>query len=109
MGKNRKRYKSRYKKTFIKACKAKRERMAGYQARTVHYKNKEGNLISNEEEVVERWKEYFDELLNEGAEGMEEGSQQDEIETLKEEIEQPTKEEIYNIIETLKNNKKSSG
>lgn len=95
-------YKNKEIRNFYRDVKEMRK---GYQARTVHYKNKEGNLISNEEEVVERWKEYFDELLNEGAEGMEEGSQQDEIETLKEEIEQPTKEEIYNIIETLKNNK----
>ena len=36
----------------------------GYQPRSVMIKDKEGELIMNEDEVKARWKDYFQELLN---------------------------------------------
>ncbi|XP_039297864.1 uncharacterized protein LOC120354582, partial [Nilaparvata lugens] len=45
-----------------------REGKAGFQPRTNFCTDKEGNLIGGEEEVIERWKEYFSDLLGEIAE-----------------------------------------
>ncbi|KAK9744125.1 hypothetical protein QE152_g8074 [Popillia japonica] len=64
-------YKRKEIRNFYKNAKEIRK---GHKGRTVHYKNKkrnliseenEVNLISEENEVADRWREYFDELLNE--------------------------------------------
>jgi len=47
----------------------------GYKPRIVTCKDKMGNLVTGEREVLERWAEHFDELLN--VHGDEEGSKGD--------------------------------
>ena len=37
---------------------------SGYQPKTTMCKDKQNNIICNEAQVIERWKEYFNELLN---------------------------------------------
>ncbi|XP_063911999.1 putative autophagy-related protein 11 [Zophobas morio] len=36
----------------------------GYQSSSVFYKNEKGELVGNEEKILELWQRYFDELLN---------------------------------------------
>lgn len=40
-----------------------KEHMRGFQPRTVYYKYKQGNLTGDKEEVLNRWTEYFKELI----------------------------------------------
>ncbi|KAK9685829.1 hypothetical protein QE152_g37651 [Popillia japonica] len=76
----------------------------GHNGRTVHYKNKERHLIYEENEVADRWREYFEELLNEPA--TEINSYAQSVKTnLQDEEEEPTRDEINNIINKLNNNK----
>ncbi|XP_063924648.1 uncharacterized protein LOC135138600 [Zophobas morio] len=49
-------------KNFYQDVKQKRK---GYQPKVIYYKDKEGNLIGDEQATVKRWTEYFEELLNE--------------------------------------------
>ncbi|KAJ3656842.1 hypothetical protein Zmor_015887 [Zophobas morio] len=37
----------------------------GYQPRVIYCKDKDGNLIGDEQARIKRWAEYFEELLNE--------------------------------------------
>ena len=79
----------------------------GYTNRVTHYKNKEGELIGEEEGIIKRWKEYFEELLNEemGEDTQQQNTNNREKETSNEVVEDVTREEINNIVQVLKNNK----
>ncbi|KAK9717163.1 hypothetical protein QE152_g24330 [Popillia japonica] len=57
-------YKMKEIRNFYKDAKEIRK---DHKGRTAHYKNKEENLIHDEKEVADRWREYFKELLNEPA------------------------------------------
>lgn len=75
----------------------------GKNKQTIYIKGKDGKLIGEEAKIRERWKEYFSEMLNEGTENeteetkrrVQDGNQ----------VNDPTKEEIEEIIKSLKNNK----
>src|SRR6185436_2187167 len=69
-------------------------------------KTKNGVLLSEEEQIMAEWKNFFKELLN-GGEENEVADQiipEDEIP-----ISQPTEQEISNIIQELKNNNSPGG
>ena len=71
---------------------------------TLVCKDKDGNILSEEKHVWERWQQYFKELLNPETERINstkthEGS----INNL--ELEEPTYEEINEIIKNMKSNK----
>lgn len=75
----------------------------------IHFiKDKNGQIITNEEEIVERWKEHFEGMLNE-EKCNKERQREHEMETsqMEEIIPAPTLEEIKNIIMKLKNGKSS--
>lgn len=95
-------YKNKEIRNFYNEVKKERK---GYQAKMVYCTDKQGNLIANEEEMASRWKEYFEEMLNEEqitGENAENKNMEDQDE---ENIEKPTKIEINEIIDNLKNNK----
>ncbi|KAK9702818.1 hypothetical protein QE152_g29677 [Popillia japonica] len=90
-------YKRKEIRNFYKDAKEIRK---GHNGRTVHYKNKEGHLIYEENEVADRWREYFEELLNEPATEINSYSQSVKT-NLQDEEEEPTRDEINNIINKL--------
>jgi len=76
----------------------------GFQPRAEFIKDKDGNLIGDREGIVNRWAEYFSELLNESSqEGVE------EIDPVEGEDETPqlppTIKEVQDAIKSMKNNK----
>lgn len=76
-----------------------------FQSHPVHYKDKEGNLIGEEEDIIKRWEQYFKELLNDGTDTTNPIQYQATVENEDSGISEPTKEEIDTIIDCLKNNK----
>lgn len=92
-------------KNFYKDIKTIRKKK---EETTTYIKDKEGNLISTEEEKVIRWRQYFEEILNEGTNRMQEKDREEISETRtpkNEDINMPTTEEIEEIINMMKNNK----
>lgn len=75
-----------------------------FQPRTNMCRDKEGNIISKKEDILERWAENFEEKLNEGNMREEESNtilnNEDEREK-----EPPSLEEVQRAINKLKNNK----
>lgn len=81
----------------------------GHQPKTVHYKDKNGEMIMGEPEVLARWKQYFDELLN-GDEQTDDNNEEavdlaNRTQNQQSVEQAPTISEIQNIIENLKMNK----
>lgn len=80
----------------------------GYQARTNMIKNKRGDTLTNEKEVKERWKEYFNELLNrsepENPLNTDSNILHDNLTDMEPEPE-PTEEEVKKAIGSVRNNK----
>lgn len=67
-------------------------------------KGKDGKLIGEEQKMVGRWKEHFQEMLNTG-EGETEQEEWGNVQPNRMEIECPTKQEVRKIIKNLKNGK----
>ncbi|XP_068250251.1 uncharacterized protein [Palaemon carinicauda] len=75
----------------------------GYQARTQMIKDKDGEILTRDEDVMKRWEQYFKELLN----------IPDQVNPLNEEtyygpeleLEPPTRVETNKAFKSLKNNK----
>ncbi|XP_022196882.1 craniofacial development protein 2-like [Nilaparvata lugens] len=80
-----------------------REGKAGFQPRTNFCTDSDGNLVGGEEQVIERWREYFNELLG----GIAEEDLQLECNQIGPEpfIEDPQIHEVEEAVESLKNNK----
>ena len=78
----------------------------GYQSSSVFYKNEKGELVGNEEKILELWQRYFDELLNGEENGgmIEENLNKEDIHG-EEEEKAPSLREVKEIIKKLKNNK----
>ncbi|XP_073986277.1 uncharacterized protein [Rhodnius prolixus] len=73
----------------------------GYQPRTGCIESAEGRLMAGKEEVINRWMEYFQEVLNsQGGLVLEE-----EDIALDDDAEPPSMEDFDNVVETLKANK----
>lgn len=86
---------------FFRGINAERK---GYQDRVEVCKNRDGQVIVEREAVLERWAEYFEELLNRssptqagGMEWLEQGTDN--------RIPPPTLEEVCEVIDAMKNNK----
>ena len=75
----------------------------GYQARTKLVKDAQGRIIVNEEEVINRWREFFETLLNRP--NPEDPLDQWETQTAEELIPEPTIIEVQTPMKSLKNNK----
>ena len=76
----------------------------GYAPRTSMIKDKKGEIVSTHAEVLERWKEHFQQLLNN--EGEDEEIEEDRNEeVVVEEIERPDKIDVRMAIEASKNGK----
>ncbi|PNF36727.1 hypothetical protein B7P43_G12357 [Cryptotermes secundus] len=77
-----------------------------FQPRTTLCRDKEGTILSSDEEILERWPQYFEELLNgnvsEQVEGMPIDRTQGNFET---EEPAPTIKDVEQAIKKLKNNK----
>ena len=67
-------------------------------------KDTEGNILSDQKQILERWQQYFKELLNPEVERIISiKAHEDPINNL--ELEEPTYEEINEIIKNMKPNK----
>ena len=75
----------------------------GFQARMNAVNDKDGNLLVNEEQVQERWREYFNELLNRP----EPSSPVEDQQIMEEGVDDLTENEVKNVIRKLNNNKAS--
>jgi len=68
------------------------------------YKEKDGNILSEQKQILERWQQYFKELLNpEGERIISIETYEDAINNLQ--LEEPTYEETNEIITNMKSNK----
>lgn len=95
-------------KEIKKAYKNIREEKGDLKTTNIFYKDKEGNLIGEEEEQLEIWRQYFKEMLNPtlGDEIERTGNETEAREGHEEtESNSPTKEEIEKVIEAMKNGK----
>jgi hypothetical protein len=65
---------------------------AGFQPRLNFCKDKEGNLITSKDKILDRWVEHFSELLNKGTLVEEEGEENEstEIRNIEEKIIPPS-------------------
>jgi hypothetical protein len=75
----------------------------GYQPRTTVYRDKEGNMVGGEREVMNRWAEYFRELLNKYNPEIT-GTGNDECYGPQNRVQKPTPSMIYDIRKKLKKN-----
>lgn len=76
-----------------------------FKSRQKFIKNKEGSLLTNDQDISKQWIEYFSDLLNaDHTEGEAEFIYPDTVEI---EVTEPSIEEVDNIISKLKNNKAS--
>lgn len=79
----------------------------------MYTKDEEGNFIAEKHEVLERWKQYFQKLLNAQTEEDKEEDEDEKLEVIIDAnnegsetcTEAPTEEEIETIINKFKNNK----
>jgi hypothetical protein len=65
---------------------------------------KNGELLTNKNQVLARWKEHFEEHLNEGSES-EQPTRPDDLRDDGSDIDLPSREEIEGALKYLKNNK----
>ena len=77
----------------------------GYQARERMIKSKNGEIITGEMEVMERWKEHFEELLNPPTENNLGNNDNRTIQGPEEEMPEISLEEVKRAIKHLRNNK----
>ena len=76
-----------------------------FQPRTILSRNKEGTLLNKEDDILKRWAEHFDELLNK--EFLNQNVTRQEFHQAYSDIDEPTPtlNEIENAIQKLKDNK----
>jgi hypothetical protein len=91
----------------IKYYKEVKEIKTGFQPRIIFCRDKEGNIVADRAAVLNRWIEYFSNLLNKSIEDGSEGRQWQEVENINREgiILEPTLEEAEKEIKIAKNNK----
>jgi hypothetical protein len=91
-------------KLFFEKCKSIKE---GFKARTTVMKDRNGNLVSDPKMILENFKEYFDNLLNDSAEQNTSYSSYEKLVYQSAELESPdpSMSEIELIVKSLKNNK----
>lgn len=86
---------------FFRGINAKRR---GYQERVEVCKNRDGQIIAEREAVLDRWAEYFEELLNQSLPTQ--GGEEEWLEQgANDRVKPPTLEEVHEAIAALKNNK----
>lgn len=76
----------------------------GFRPREYSCKDRDGRVLTNEEDILRRWYEHFQELLNKGEESAEERENVEYI-TVDQEIEGPSLVETISVVKALKNNK----
>jgi len=72
-------------------------------------KNKKGELLGGEEEILRRWMEHFKELLDTESNGKEQVNQNTEASAQEQCIEEPNTQEVREVIKELRNNKAPGG
>ena len=76
-----------------------------YQPKVFYCKDKEGNLIGDQQASVKRWAEYLEELLNEHNTDQDISEFSNDRREDKNEISEPDVQEIREILKPMKNNK----
>jgi hypothetical protein len=77
----------------------------GYQPKRKACEDKQGKIIEDETEVINRWAEHFEELLNKNDVNIDRVSENNKHLTAQPWIEYPTIEEVQDAILKLKTNK----
>jgi hypothetical protein len=77
----------------------------GFQPRTTMCRDKNGDLVCNSSGILNRWKEHFNELLNEGASEQADSRRRTYEEEDGKEFPSPSLNEVKNAFNSLKNNK----
>ncbi|KAJ8950564.1 hypothetical protein NQ318_015697 [Aromia moschata] len=89
-----------------------RKEKQGHKQEPMFLKGENGELITDEDKIIKRWKEYFEKLLNREMESeyLQDGEDEEEPQPRNENIiEPPSLEEIREIVNNLKNNKSTGG
>jgi len=86
---------------FFKKCRSIKE---GFKAQTRMVKDNDGNLITNEKGIIQKFQAHFKNILNVDQEVKEESVNMI-YHTAQPLVEEPNREEVNGIITTLKNNK----
>lgn len=90
-------------KEFYKYCKTFK---MGYIPNTQFVEDEEGEIITSPEKIAEKYKEYFEKLLNNSTVSNEEINKENILHyTVEPEVRTPNWDEIQSAINTLKNNK----
>ena len=82
----------------------------GFQPRTIYCKDKKGCMVGDENGIMERWAEYFEDLLNDIEEETAEQQDQEregqmEINSVEESVADVTLEEVKQAIVLMRNNR----
>lgn len=78
----------------------------GYIPNPYGVKNKEGIVVTETQQVIERWREYFCDLLNvDGVDFAPEEDNDDVYYHVQPKVEAPTREEVEAAVKALKSNK----
>jgi hypothetical protein len=75
-----------------------------YQSESVVIKDEYGKPITEQKEILNRWKQYFESLLQTEIEPIEKESER-EVEEVEQEMYEPTLDEVRYIIQGMKNGK----
>jgi hypothetical protein len=79
-----------------------------FEAQVAMFRAKNGEVLTNKNQVLARWKEHFEEHLNEGSE-LEQPTRPVDLRDDGVDIDLPSCEEIEGALKYLKNNNKAAG
>jgi hypothetical protein len=89
------------KKNVIKFYKEVKKMSKEYQRKNTIYKDEKGKILTEEKEILRRWQQYFQLLLEDELQPLEETEKKNE----NTELEEPTYEEIIAVTSNMKNGK----
>jgi hypothetical protein len=69
-----------------------------YQQQNIICKDEKGKILTEEKDILLRWQQYFQSLLEDELQPLEENESMEELE----DIEKPTYEEMFKVIRNIK-------
>ena len=90
------------KKNVRKFYKEAKEMSKEYQQQNIIYKDKKGKILTKEKNILLRWQQYFQLLLEEELQPLEETEKENENTEQLEDTDKPTYEEMIEVITNMK-------